>query len=602
MKKILSILMAMAMLFAFAAVPSFAEGEEVSVDFTAAANIAYQKAATTIVAEGEGTALSNVTDGSLDTSDEVTGAFTLDLGANYEVNDITLYFGSEGASVNVYAGNAVDATNLIGTATSEAATVNADGKIAQYITIESAAAVTINEIYVDVQLLDGDWNIAKGKGISHTYPSINSGHYYNKDSGYTEPNYAKFVDADITTYLLGYNDGNTYDKNKATGYNLLWTLDLGDYYLIDDITMYASTSASKGVPKYTVYLGQVKVQNEYSTLTSDITQFSAATAGTVTEKANVATSTNLAGTSCAVSKLELSGKNEVARYITFVYSNRYSGYGTAEVAVQGTRVENAVNFRSHDNLLLGKSESAVFMTGSRWDSFWGGNGPVGNNLTTDGSLASGRYSGHKPFVFRYDLGDVYDVTKVDLYCKEDTIGSTSYSVYLDTTASYDLSSVSADRKKTDVKISNEWLTINGVEEVRKASMEFDSVPARYVYLHYEGTTDFFPAEIVVNGTKTVKFGESGNYYDYADGAVTAVLRLYNGTEAASQAGKVYFAAYNADDALVGFTVADAVALEAGASTEIAPAAFEVTEEPAYVKAFYWVDGTFVPVLLPTNVK
>ncbi|MBE7033150.1 MAG: hypothetical protein E7406_02865 [Ruminococcaceae bacterium] len=622
MKKILSIFMAMAMLFAFAAVPSFAEGEETAVDFTAAANIAYQKAATTIVAEGDPATLTAVTDGDIATAYTSEGAvaFTLDLATYYEVNNVTLYLGTAGAELNLYSGAAVNADTLIGkvTAATDAvtigetqvypATINIDGArnaareySYQTLTFEYAGAdaLAINEIYADVRCLDGGWNIAKDVAI--VYPTYSN---YSEGRACSDSSSFNLNRASPSKPITGLTDGGwasgylyaSTSGNTGTNKNAVFTIDLGDFYSVEEISFYQASGRSKGV---TVYLGQTGPINGWATIKADTRKLikdGGSTAVTTKVLRTDGTSMDLGLTKVTIPE------GEVARYITVSYSCQYTNM-LYDVTVKGEKVEGTViDFRSADNIAIGKTEDLVYRTTNLATTFYSSNGPkAGVHKTTDGNIKSA-YSGHKPYVMKIDLGDIYDITKVDLYCTADTVGSTNYNIYLDTTGTYNLGSISPDRKKTDRTIGDEIYTINGVDRVRKGTMEFDSVPARYLYFEYNGSSSFYTSQIVVNGTKTVKFGEAGNYYSYADGNVTAILRLYNGTEAASTAGKVYFAAYNANDALVGYTVADAAALEAGASVEITPEAFSVTEEPAYVKAFYWVDGTFVPVLLPTAVK
>ena len=623
MKRLISILAVIAMLFTFTAVPSFAEGEETAVDFTAAANIAYQKVATTIVAEGDPATLTAVTDGDIATAYTSEGAvaFTLDLAAYYEVNNVTLYLGTAGAELNLYSGAAVNADTLIGkvTAATDAvtigetqvypATINIDGArnaareySYQTLTFEYAGAdaLAINEIYADVRCLDGSWNIAKDVAI--VFPTYADYAYGRACSGSSSFNLNTASPSKPITGLTdgGWASGCLYAStggNTGTNKNAVFTIDLGDFYSIDEISFYQESGRSKGV---TVYLGQTIPINEWATIKADTRKL-------IKDGGSTSISTNVLrtdGTSMAMGLTKVTiPEGEVARYITVSYSCQYTNK-LYDVAVKGEKVEGTViDFRSADNLAIGKTEDLVYRTTNLATTFYSSNGPKsGVRKTTDGNIKSA-YSGHKPYVMRIDLGDIYDITKVDLYCTADTVGSTNYNIYLDTTGTYNLGSISPDRKKTDGTIGDELYTINGVDRVRKGTMEFDSVPARYLYFEYNGNSSFYTSQIVVNGTKTVKFGEAGNCYSYSDGAVTATLRLFNGTEAASTAGKVFFAAYNAAGEMVGITSADAAALDAGASVEITSGAFAVTEEPTEVKAFYWTEGTFVPILAnPVDLK
>ena len=60
-------------------------------------------------------------------------------------------------------------------------------------------------------------------------------------------------------------------------------------------------------------------------------------------------------------------------------------------------------------------------------------------------------------------------------------------------------------------------------------------------------------------------------------------------------GNLFFAAYDADGAVVGMTKVANVEVVAGATYKT-PVTFAASAKASYVKAFYWVDGTFVPVI------
>jgi len=186
LKKLLSLLTALTILFTMAGIPAMAE--EVTVDFTAVTNIAYGKTVkNTYVSYGHynvwysGTTPAVCSDGDIATRASANGGssgnktrFTLDLGAVYQISEISLYQGPEARGVNIYtsiespfAQNKDDEAfaalvTQVGDGTIAAVATTVNGTVcavntassldvtAQYITFEypSKYAFTPSEIYV----------------------------------------------------------------------------------------------------------------------------------------------------------------------------------------------------------------------------------------------------------------------------------------------------------------------------------------------------------------------------------------------------------------------------------------------------------------------
>lgn len=664
MKKLISIIAAIAMLATFAVIPAMAA--EITVDFASEDNLAYQQTLTAksgkhyyvTVAKGEEYAdyyaldanHQYLTDGDLETfhlassrknitwgTDKPGVEFGIKFSERKVIRKVEIYAQAtavkspggggtqdgNGATFKVYGGADAATGTLIGEMTNTGVqTVIAGGKtVDMYVysiefpadSVYDSIAIDettlkyytlLNEIYIDgetwvdpgteVDLVTD--NILAGKKITHI-----KGHYYKVNDVTSTPNETQqwATDGDITTYHAGYG------KVSGTTTGVAFSIDLEGKYLLDTLDLY--TTADHANRSFYLYTGtEVNEANLLGTVSGDGFSYKFNANGKSAE--------------CGKLSFDFDGYT-VADHLTFYYPSGY-GFNYCEIVATGTSVADdyvARDFTSSDNLAYKKNNERVI------GHFYDGWTPASDDLATDGDITTtkrcaGRYSGddsgngYYGSAFRIDLGAYYDLTELTLYTSTTTSSiffrsedafTVTGSGQSSSVGGYILNSLGgqlhtngfATVKGADAELVN----VNGTEVYQySADLSNNAQPVRYIIVHLNGGTWTYN-ELYVAGTPftgDVAFAEGD--FVYAEDAetsaktVTAQVSLMNKTEAETT-GNLFYGAYNEAGELVGMTKVAEVTVDAGA-TYSAPVTFNVSAPAGYVKAFYWADGTYVPVI------
>ena len=442
--------------------------------------------------------------------------------------------------------------------------------------------------------LSAENNILLGKTVTHI-----SGYYYSNSTPSAEKQYA--TDGNLATVHSGYGKVN----GATTG--VVFSIDLEDEYLIDTLTVLLDKKeATRG---FKLYNGSA----------ADETKLIGTYPGPA--EANYVVAGEQEAALCVVS-CELP-EATVASQLTIAYPSGY-GFSYYEIAATGRAVADGEiirDFTSSDNLAYKKNNELVI--GHFYDKWT----PAEWDRATDGDIASthrctGAHTGevvdgngsYYGSAFRIDLGAYYDLTEITLY----TTTNTS-SIFFRSEDAFTYTNLGQSSNKggfilnslggklhtngfaTVEKTDAELVTVNGTQVYAySADLSANAQPVRYIIVHLNGGTWTYN-ELYVAGTPftgEVAFAEGD--FVYAEDAeagtktVTAQVSLMNKTDAATT-GNLFYGAYNEAGELVGMTKVADVAVEAGA-TYSAPTTFAVSAPAGYVKAFYWADGTFVPVI------
>jgi len=607
MKKLISIIAALTMLFTFAAIPALAD--EVSIDFTAEENLAYGKKITHVAgyyysASTPTATNQKATDGDITTFHsgygKVNGAttgtvFYIDLEQEYELSEISLFISQGNRGFNVYSGTSVNADNLIMTVdnTNVVTTVNGTGSYvhsknfpagtkARFLTIERiyGDGFPYHEIYIKgvkqaaafnpfaetIDFADAS-NIAYGK----RYQSISAGNYWSSAAGIPN-NGSNQVATDGNLTTLHSCDGGTGIPYACKG--IKFYIDLGSVHTVKDVTLYGGANIS--AVKF--YDGMLKVDNatrgDYKLLNQD---------GSVATplSAPVATKTGMTvnGTTVDVANYDIEDVN--TRYLTVEYDDEWS-FVYNEIYVNGTPV--ALNL-AEDNIAKNKP---ITLINYRWSPSFGL--AFDGDITTSGA-GQGNATPALGTKFRVDLGAYYKLDEIVIY--RPSVDSAVKVITGNNTSEEILAKAIAP--------TGNLMNINGTV-VEVLSHEFSGEVARYITIHVESQYVSTFNEIVVKGTPVTAITDAGKSYSFSGNNVTAELKLFNGSDAATVEGVIYFAAYGSDNSLVGFGKADLAALAVNTGATTTPVTFAVSEEPDYVKAFYWSAGSFVPVIAPIDIK
>lgn len=502
-------------------------------------------------------------------------------------------------------------------ATSDESVITAAGKInrgGEDKTVTLTATITSGEVTdtktFDVTVkgyevynldLSAENNILLGKTVTHI-----AGYYYSNSTPSAEKQYA--TDGNLATVHSGYGkvDGAT------TG--VVFSIDLEDEYLIDTLTVLLDKAeAERG---FKLYNGPA----------ADETKLIGTYPGAA--EPNYVVAGEQEATLCVVS-CELP-EATVASQLTIAYPSGY-GFSYYEIAATGRAVADGEiirDFTSANNLAYKKDNQRVI------GHFYDGWTPASDDLATDGDITTtkrcaGRYSGkvtawdeegnpkdgdYYGSAFRIDLGAYYDLTELTLYTTT-TTSSISFrsedaftvtgSGQSSSPGGFILNSLGGQLHENGfatVKGSEAvQVTVNGTQVYQySADLSANAQPVRYIIVHLNGGTWTYN-ELYVAGTPftgEVAFAEGDFIYEVDEETsaktVTAQVSLMNKTDAATT-GNLFYGAYNQYGELVGVTKVADVAVEAGA-TYSAPTTFAVSAPAGYVKAFYWADGTYVPVI------
>jgi len=440
--------------------------------------------------------------------------------------------------------------------------------------------------------LSAENNILLGKTITPI-----AGRYYSSSTPSAEKQLA--TDGNLTTL----HSGNGKVSGVVTG--LVFSVDLEEEYLVDNVTLLIDPSQVGR---------EIKIYNGNAV---DQTKLLGSYAAASTPNYVVAGEQEKA---LAVVSCDLPDYTRASQ-LTIAYEQGYD-FTYYEIAATGSLPEEGViyrDFKSSDNLAYGKNNERVI------GHFYDGWTPASDDLATDGDITTtkrcaGRYSGddsgngYYGSAFRIDLGAYYDLTELTLYTSTTTssisfrsedaftvTGSGQSSSY----GGYILNSLGGQLH------TNGFATVKGSEAVQvnvngtdvyaySADLSANAQPVRYIIVHLNGGTWTYN-ELYVAGTPftgKVAFAEGDFIYEVDEETsaktVTAQVSLMNKTDAAAS-GDIYFAAFNEAGEVVGVTKVADVTVDAGA-TYSAPTTFSVSAPAGYVKAFYWADGTFVPVI------
>ena len=640
MKKILSIFLAMAMLFAFAAIPAMAAEE--TVDFTreTGGNIAYGIEITHIsgtyyASTGSPATAGNkgkLTDGDVSDGSQyycyrptVKGAvaFRVDLGAEYNLSEVAIYTGSTRV-VSIYAtrGTSYTGADLITNQAPASITVNGVSRCKSAVTIEEdviARYVTFvydnnydkenrfyeilvkGEPYVDPGVdvdFSAESNILAGKTITHKV-----GYYFSSSTPSEEKQYA--TDGDIDTFHSG--DGRETGKTGSAVIGVTFTIDLGAKYLLDTFDIYlAKGQTGRSISLYTGT--EVNEDNFIGTYTAN----------------SFANKINAGGKSAdlVVGHFELPDY-VVADNITVRYDDGW-GFAYYEIAATGREVQEGEiirDFTSANNLAYGKDNARVI------GHFYDGWNPAANDLATDGDITTtkkctGAWSGdvvekengdkigtYYGSAIRIDLGAYYNLTELTLYTttkapsslkfRSEDAFTTTGGGQSSSMGGYILNGLGGQLHEngfaTVGKDDYELVTVNGTQVYQySADLSNNEQPVRYLMVNLCGG-EWTYNEIYVAGTPATGLAFAEGDFVYADGNVTAEVKLMNLTEEPAT-GNLYFAAYDENGALVGMKNGGTVSADAGATYSVPATTFAASAKATYVKAFYWANGTYAPII------
>jgi len=507
----------------------------------------------------------------------------------YNLSEIALY-ATASKNLNVYAGLNSDYTKqtLVATMSTVSTTINGtaigEGKILVSdlaTTVKSAPDVVAQ--YVTFEYNGGDFKY---------YEMIVKGTAIDTENGQA----VDFRSADNIAYLRSTNATQHNSSYWSSGYGPYnnqrqWstdgsvngadhrlkgasdiTLTLNSTYDISEIRMYLNTLASKS---FDVYV--------YDT-TLDKSETSTQKVGTLTTSETVTVN----GVQRQVGTIKLDSAKR-GQKVTFVYSGSSSAYFN-EIYVAGEEVINTIDFTTAENIAYQKP-----ITHIKGDYYSNGTPTETNQKATDGDISTG-HSGKRTeggIAFRLDLEAVYNISEVTMYFNTNY---KDYNLYVGTTPDNGV-------LVAEVPENRVALNVNGTRDIYETGVELTEVYGRYITIDYPSSGYDFPySEIIVKGTPVTELVSYSKSYAFdAETGVSVQFKLFNGDESASTAGKVYFAAYNASDILLGVASTDVAALNTNEGATVAPAAFKVSEEPAYVKAFYWADK-LIPVTEPISFK
>ena len=610
MKKLISILTTLTMLFAFAAIPAFAEGET-APDFITD-NLAYGKpfyaakftswyaASDTNGVNGSscpvGATPSWATDGNIKTkhtgigrvenaSNPGNGVITyVDLGAEYMISEVSAWQAGKDQNLRIYTSLDIKAEpnttteeprnenhpkTLVGT-TVAVGSLTIDGTVynERKLVVSDVTTADVPARYVFFEYNDRwDTNITeivvKGTPVTGTAVDFRSA-----------DNIAYLCKTSATNYNSAYYSSG-YGPN---GNDRQWSTDgtvNGDYHRLYNVSTYTLSLNS------TYKIKRIKL---YLVTDSDVT-FNVMVGDK--EVGNLITDTpvsvNNSATVKRVGVLDLSDSNISGSKIQLILPKKATAY-YSEIYVEGEEIIEAIDFTDEENIAYNKTVTAIS------GNYYSSSAPSAEKqLLTDGNITT-YHSGKKTtggIAFSLNLEDDYLIDEIDLYTSSSGKG---FDLYVGTTL--DEMTKIASYLKDDKVIRN----VNGTRGIYRYSYDVEiPVVARFIKIHYPENYDFPYNEIFIKGEKVTTLTDSLKSYSYdAATGVKASFELFNGAETPSTAGKVFFAAYNGD-VLVGTAIADAASLETGASATIAPAAFAVTAEPTTVKAYYWTDK-LVPIL------
>ena len=436
--------------------------------------------------------------------------------------------------------------------------------------------------------LSAENNILAGKVVTPI-----AGRYFSSTGGPTDANqYA--TDGILET---GFS-GNGKVSGATTGVS--FSIDLEDEYLVDNVTLLlASNHFDRAVKIYNgAAVDETKLLGTYSCAVAAPNYVVAGEQGRA-----------LAVLSCDLPDFTK------ASQLTIAYEGGYD-FAYYEIVATGSKPQEGVtyvDFKSSDNLAYGKDNARVI------GHFYDGWNPASDDRATDGDITTvkrctGAYSGSEDdsyygSAFRIDLGAYYDLTELTLYTQTAIpakIHFRSEDAFTTTGAGqssskwgYILNSLGGELHVNGFATINEGegelVNVNGTQVYKNsADLSNNAQPVRYIIVHLAGGT-FEYNELYVAGTPATGLAFAEGDFVYADGQVTAEVKLMNLTEEPAT-GNLYFAAYDADGALVGIKNYGVVSADAGATVTVNSSAFAASAKATYVKAFYWADGTYVPVI------
>ena len=524
-----------------------------TVDFAASTNIAYKKTVTAIAGAyyssgyGPNATRQWATDGDINTfhsgygrattssSSEKTGVvFSMDLGKEYNLEDITIYVSQTQRYCKVYRGTAVDENNLLLTTTCDNVSTTVNGREGLYKLTGTfpegtkAQSLTFNypegtgfpyyEIYVKgteavTPAPDPDPEVPTSKTVDFTEagnvayqktitPKAGRDKYVTAN-GLTAPSASSQLgtDGDITTYhLAAGRSGISWGTVVGTEFSV----DLGGNKKITSVDLYAQPIMNDG-----------SNDRENKALTINVYGGNDATTGTLigemTKPVDGATTSITAGgktMDMCVYHIDFPADAEYSA-ITFESStNWYFGYneiyvaGTEGTPGGGTEPETpviptgTVDFTEAANIAYGKT-----LTHIQGHYYSSGLAPAETRqFATDGDIATfhsgyGKVSGQTVGVaFSIDLGKTYKLSQINLYLAETGQSNRSYKLYKGT-------AINETNLIAEVPASNTTATVNGKEVAVNSFAVSGDVEAQYLTFYYTGGYGFAYSELYITGTE-----------------------------------------------------------------------------------------------------
>jgi len=269
-----------------------------------------------------------------------------------------------------------------------------------------------------------------------------------------------------------------------------------------------------------------------------------------------------------------------------------------EVYIEGVPYTKTQDILTN-NIIKGKTVKRI---NYRWGKDASVQPITDGDLTTEGSM-QGNTSPSLTTV-GVDLDGYHKINKITIFIDPSRSLRDNYQIYSVDSLPASQSAVETWNNPVLVatisRSSFKKITVNDVD-LTYVTVDVDAIVSDII-VNNPGSSMMYINEVVIDGVALDGIEEVGKTYSYSANNVTASVELFNASNTATATGVVYFAAYNADEALVGFGKADVASIAVGASAEIAPVTFAVTEEPTYVKAFYWTEGTLVPIIAPVDLK
>ncbi len=538
LKKLLSLLTALTILFTMAGIPAMAE--EVTVDFTreTGGNLAYGIEITHISGTYYGSTGSpktagnrgKLTDGVLSSDSRYyaypaktkgTVAFQVNLGASYNLSEIAIYV-DKARTMSIYAGTVSDYTQqtLVTESAAVSTTVNgfaayelsvdvSQDLVAQYVTFVDSTGESSTNFY---EILVKGTEVTTGGGTEPEQPetpavptkTVNfseaaniaygktitpiQGYYYSSSTPSATKQLA--TDGDITTFHSGYG------KVSGQTVGVTFSLDLGKTYKLSQIDLYLA-EVGQANRSYKLYKG---------TAVDEANLIATVPASNATAIVN--------GTEVAANSFAITGDVET-QYLTFYYPEGY-GFAYSELYITGTEVTTGggttepeepevpavptetVNFAEAANVAYGKIITPI--AGAYYSS--GPKPSATNQKATDGDIntlhsgygrATTASSSEKTgVVFSMDLGKEYNLENVVIYVSQTQRYAKLYSG----------TSVDESKLLLTTTCDNVATTVNGKENMYKLTGAFPAdTKAQYLTFNYPEGSGFPYCEIYVKGTE-----------------------------------------------------------------------------------------------------